>query len=101
MNELAIAGKFILPGTPDRFDTISCGNINRTYRVFVGAESFILQRINTNVFKDPHALMNNITAVCAHLKAKIAAAGGDPEREAMTFLPTAEGSYLYLDEEGF
>ncbi len=101
MTELQIAGKFRLPVKADRFETISCGNINRTYRIFAGEDSYILQRINTNVFRDPVALMNNITAVCAHLKAKIAAEGGDPEREAMTFLPADDGSYLYRDEEGF
>ena len=42
---------------------ISSGHINATYRVDTAAESFLLQRINTSVFTDPYAVMENIAKV--------------------------------------
>lgn len=75
------------------------GHINSTFLVG-DPPQYILQKINTNVFTDPDGLMENITAVTAHLRKKIAAAGGDPERETLTFLPTDEGRYFYRDESG-
>ena len=55
------------------------GHINDTYRV--DGMPYILQRINTEVFKNPRELMENIERVTAHLRQKIVAAGGDPETD--------------------
>ena len=54
------------------------GHINGTYCVEV--PRLLLQRINTDVFKDPDALMENIENVTEFLRKKIVAAGGNPER---------------------
>lgn len=75
------------------------GHINSTFRVGEPPQ-YILQKINTNVFTDPDGLMENITAVTDHLRRKIAEAGGDPDRETLTFLPTATGAYYYRTENG-
>ena len=75
------------------------GHINNTFLVD-SKPRVILQRINTNVFKNPAEVMGNIMAVTAHLRAKIAAAGGDPDRETLTFLTTKEGLPYYKTEEG-
>ena len=75
------------------------GHINNTFLVD-SKPRVILQRINTNVFKNPAEVMGNIMAVTAHLRAKIAAAGGDPARETLTFLTTKEGLPYYKTEEG-
>ena len=75
------------------------GHINNTFLVD-SKPRVILQRINTNVFKNPAEVMGNIMAVTAHLRAKIAAAGGDPTRETLTFLTTKEGLPYYKTEEG-
>jgi Ser/Thr protein kinase RdoA (MazF antagonist) len=56
------------------FDTVSLqqigsGHINRTYLLSTQSEQkYILQNINTHVFKDPYAIANNIKAVAAYLK---------------------------------
>jgi hypothetical protein len=60
----------------------------------------VLQRLNTYVFPDPHAVMENIARVTSHLRTRISRAGGDPEREVLQLIPTLDGDQWYLDEEG-
>ncbi len=73
------------------------GHINDTY--CTETPKFILQRINTAIFKDPDRLMENIRLVTAFLREKIIAEGGNPDRETLTVLPTAEGKDCYhLDD---
>lgn len=48
---------------------IGSGHINRTYLLSTqNEEKYILQSINTHVFKDPFAIANNIKAVADYLK---------------------------------
>ena len=75
------------------------GHINNTFLVDCKPR-VILQRINTSIFKNPAEVMGNIMAVTAYLREKIAANGGDPERETMTFLTTKEGLPYYKTAEG-
>ena len=65
------------------------GHINNTYLVGTSPR-FILQRINTDIFRDPDGVMENILAVTSFLRAKIVAAGGDPMRETLTVIPTTD-----------
>lgn len=46
---------------------IDIGNINETYRINTGEDSFLLQKINTTIFKEPKILMANIELVSNHL----------------------------------
>ena len=77
------------------------GHINDTY--CVGTPRLILQRINTNIFKDPDGLMENIENVTAFLRKKIAAEGGNPDRETLTVIKTIDGKncYKYDDNNVF
>ena len=52
---------------------------------------YILQRINTDIFTDPSALMENICGVTSYLKEIIAKRGGDTTRETMTVVYTRNG----------
>lgn len=74
------------------------GHINDTY--LTGANNYILQRINTSIFKEPDLLMKNIENVTAFLKKKIIAAGGNPRRETLTVIKTKDGNSCYRDKEG-
>ena len=65
------------------------GHINDTY--LITEHKYILQRINTSIFKNPDELMDNIENVTVFLKKKIVAACGDPERETLTVIPTKDG----------
>ncbi len=73
------------------------GHINDTYYV---RNQYILQRINTSIFKNPAQLMENITNVTEFLSDKIRAAGGNPLRETLTVVKTVDGKSFYTDDEG-
>ena len=75
------------------------GHINETYLV-QSQHRYILQRINTSIFKKPEDVMENISAVTAHLKEKIVAAGGDPFRETLNLVPTRGGKPFYTAPDG-
>ena len=56
---------------------ITAGLINATYLVETDkGEKYILQKINTFVFKNPDELMENIVGVTKHITEKIKEAGG-------------------------
>ena len=81
------------------------GHINDTYAVYCqmsdgSAKRFILQRINQFVFKKPVEVMENILGVTQCLGEKIAAAGGNPERECLQVLPERGGRFWYIAPDG-
>ncbi len=76
------------------------GLINRTYRFVAKGQAYLLQRINTTVFTNPVGLMENFVNVTEHLKKKIAAYGGDTERETLTAIKTLDGKNLVICESG-
>ncbi len=90
-----IIGKFVLDGECDRYGN---GHINDTYLTM--HEQNILQKINTDVFKNPDELMDNITGVTEFLREKIVLAGGNPERETLTVVKTLDGKNYYKNENG-
>ena len=80
---------------------IKTGHINRTYVItFSNGEKRLLQRINTNVFKKPVELMENVVNVTDFLRKKIAEEGGDSERETLRVFLTNKGEKTYCDSEG-
>ncbi|BFJ84079.1 aminoglycoside phosphotransferase family protein [Ruthenibacterium sp. CLA-JM-H11] len=81
------------------------GHINDTFCVYTQTDNgdcvrYILQRINTNTFRDPDALMENISGVTGYLRKIIEKNGGDPMRETMNVIPTREGKSYYADSDG-
>jgi Ser/Thr protein kinase RdoA (MazF antagonist) len=56
---------------------------------------YLLQQINHHVFENPKELMQNIERVTAHLRTKIADAGGDPRRQTLNLIGTTEGGTLH------
>lgn len=80
------------------------GHINDTFAVYFQFEDcprrYILQRINTNVFKNPVELMENVQGVTSYLFRMITAAHGDPFRETLNLVPTKSGSFYHVDPQG-
>lgn len=78
------------------------GLINDTYILTFeddfGEYKYVIQRINTNVFKNPDELMSNIMNITAFLRNKITQSGGNPKRETLTFLYADGNSPYYRDE---
>lgn len=75
------------------------GHINETYVVGI-KKRYILQKINRNVFKDPSAVMNNITLVTEHLRRRAAEEGKDPDAATLTVIPTVDGKSFYEAPNG-
>ncbi|MEG1175236.1 MAG: phosphotransferase [Ruthenibacterium sp.] len=81
------------------------GHINDTYAVYTGRDGgetlrYVIQRINTDVFKDPRAVMENIFGVTEYLRRRILERGGDAERETLRYLKTQTGENYFEDAEG-
>ena len=65
-NLFDIFAQFAPTETATKCEPITAGLINHTYAVFVEGEEkpkYVLQKINTNIFKDPDILMNNIVII--------------------------------------
>lgn len=81
------------------------GHINDTFLVRFEQEdgsvkNYILQRMNHEIFKKPDELMSNIVHVTSFLREKIIENHGDPERETMNIIKTADGENFYKDSIG-
>ena len=98
----AIASCFALEGTIESIDSLGEGFINDTFIIRTGAETpdYILQRKNKEVFPDVPAMMENIRRVTEHIRRRVVEEGGDPQREAMTVIPTRDGALCHLDPQG-
>ncbi len=97
-----IASNFTLEGTIVSINSLGEGFINDTLivRTEGNAPDYILQRKNKNIFPDVPGMMENIRKVTDHIRRGVAAAGGDTSREVMTIVPTHEGKYYFVDDEG-
>ena len=79
------------------YEELASGHINDTYLIKTNEKPFfVLQQINSKVFKDVPALVNNKMQISKHLREKLASI---PERQlnrrVLTFIPTKEGvNYL-------
>ncbi|MBQ8494000.1 MAG: aminoglycoside phosphotransferase family protein [Alistipes sp.] len=96
-----IAQQFAFDAPVCDITALGQGFINDTYIVQTAMSRYILQRKNHNIFPDVPAMMDNIARVTAHLKAKVRAAGGNPEREVLTLIPTTEGALYYCEGENY
>lgn len=80
------------------------GHINDTYvsrlQTRKGLVRYIHQRVNHHVFQAPEKLMENIARVTSHARQQIIAAGGDPQRETLTLVPTMDDRSFYQSPEG-
>jgi Phosphotransferase enzyme family len=79
------------------------GHINDTYKVTSekgsASGTFILQRINHNIFKNPVALMENIQRVTVHMAGKINGRA-DGDRRVLRLIQTRGGGHWHHDGEG-
>jgi Ser/Thr protein kinase RdoA (MazF antagonist) len=81
------------------------GNINDTYLVSTDADSteekhFVLQRINTQVFKQPKLIMQNMRAFTDHVRRR---AREDPPAQRWVMprvIPACDGQDFYIDTVG-
>ena len=98
----------------DRFDFIGSlveykmwgsGHINHTYLVTYDdsgvLNKYIVQKVNSNIFKNMEELMNNIFNVTSYLKEQIKECGGDVNKETLQYIKTKDGNVYYESDEGY
>lgn len=95
---------FKTEGTVCSCERYGNGHINDTFlavcKTDLGQRRYILQRINTEIFKDPENLMRNIELVTEYLAQTIRLNGGDAERETLSIVRTRENKNCYRDSLG-
>lgn len=98
VKNLKFRGKFIYAKSH------TCGHINDTFVLtFENNQEiirYILQRINTNTFKNPDELMENIKNITEHIKVKIIKENGNPLRETLNIIETLHNKNYYLSSDG-
>ena len=92
-----VGRQFRLPGEIARITQINSGNINQTFRVTYlqpdGTEkSYLFQKVNTYVFKNPIEVMENIDKVTTHIYKKRNGVN------ALHFHHTEDRKNYYFDE---
>lgn len=98
-----IACHFAVNGNPIAFKECTEGHINNTYivdfKVGNKIDRYVLQKINTYVFKNPEYVMSNIIGVTTYLRSILKRDGGDVERGTLTFVQCENGAYYYRDDQ--
>ena len=91
-----IIRRFPLEGTVIHHAPFGSGHINRTHLVVTNRPRlYVLQEINSSIFRDVPGLMANFSAVCDHLRRR------DPDpRHALTLIPTREGTTYHRTADG-
>jgi Ser/Thr protein kinase RdoA (MazF antagonist) len=89
-----IISAFGLPNDPATVSPIGTGHIHQTFRVS-GVRSFIVQRVNKNVFRQPEVIDINWTRAAQHLSAHY------PDYPFLRCLPAAHGATQVFDSNGF
>ncbi|MFW5821021.1 MAG: phosphotransferase enzyme family protein [Bacteroidota bacterium] len=99
MFENNIIEKFDLPSGRFHIHPVGDGHIHKTFKIDCEkGPSYILQKLNTFVFKRPEELMTNALRITEHIRKKIKDSG--LQWEPVHFIPTLKNDYLFQDEEG-
>ncbi|MFZ2537484.1 MAG: mucin desulfatase, partial [Oscillospiraceae bacterium] len=97
---------FVIEGKCIESNPYGNGHINDTFLLRCKDESgkesrYVLQRMNHEVFKSPEELVENISGVTSHIKAKIIANGSDYMRETLNMIGTLDKKFYYKDSIGY
>lgn len=91
----SIVENFLIEGTVNGIHPYGSGHINSTFCVETTApKRYVLQKINTAVFRDADALMDNIAKVTGYLRG-----AGLDERHVLTIIPTRDGGRYWRDKD--
>lgn len=101
-----ICNKFNLEGEYISYKLLTSGHINTTYKVKYNVnneiKSYIVQCINTYVFKNPIEVMENIFSITSHIKNRLISENKEYKRYVLEYAHTKEGTpYIYEDNSNF
>jgi len=91
-----IAAQFTASQNPFAITPLGNGLINDTYLVESLSSSFVLQRINGDVFSQPHRIMENLSKLGQHIRKK---ASDTVRLRIPDIILTRQGKPSYRDEE--
>jgi hypothetical protein len=102
---LAISSQFQIYGDLLHAEPCKIGHINETYIAAYNQGGvhvrYVHQKLNTNVFKDPDAVMSNIERVTSHQRRRLAEQGvRDVSRRTLTVIPTRTGQFFLRNGAG-
>ncbi|MFZ4725383.1 MAG: phosphotransferase enzyme family protein [Paludibacter sp.] len=99
-----IVQQFLIANETGEIRPLKIGHINDSFIIESkekGGESYFLQKINHQIFRNVAGLQDNIRLVTDHLRVKLAAAGeSDIERKVLRLVPTKIGEWFYQDADG-
>lgn len=103
-NVSELLGAFQFEGVLENTDQLHDGHINNTYTFAFRDENgklnkYLVQELNTYVFKQPEALMENVMGVTKYMREYVLANGGDIDRECLYVIPAKDGKPYYIDGE--
>ncbi|MHC4356414.1 MAG: phosphotransferase enzyme family protein [Planctomycetota bacterium] len=100
----SVVGHFRLRGRLAGCAPVNRGHINETYILTAGdggrAAQYVLQRINSAVFKDPASMMTNIIRVTEHIAGKMQDIDPALASRQLSVIGTNDGKGCYEDAEG-
>ncbi len=102
---IEIANNFNFKGNLDTIIENNQGNINKTYILTYIDKSktnkYLLQKINSNVFKNPYLVMKNIELITNHITNKLKKMK-DTTHKTLTIIKTKnnENLYTYTNDDG-
>lgn len=93
------AAAFRIDGPAVDVTVLGSGMINRTFCVRTADRRYVLQIVNTAIFRQPENVMHNIVAVTDHIRRKLTQSGRDAVRGTMTPVASvADASRFYFTE---
>ena len=96
-----IVQRFQLTGNSFTYEPFGAGHINDTFLLRNDqADSYLLQRINHQVYKNVHGMMRNIRRVTEHLRQKIASSDDPSLLTTLQVISTHDGDLFYQDAAG-
>lgn len=100
-----IGRQFQVKGEFHEAHRIKIGHINETFCVTYFHEGrpirYVHQTVNTEVFKEPVGLMNNVLRVTEHIRERLSQEGApELDRRALQVIPARDGRPFFIDHEG-
>lgn len=92
----AIAGQFAGSQAVTAISPLGNGLINDTYLVSTDQQPFVLQRINSAIFKQPEWIIDNLLQIQRHIANT---AGIEPQLQIPALLPTQDQRYCFRDAD--
>lgn len=99
-----ILKKFDFSGELQDCKAFGSGHINTTYIATYNEQGeehkYIIQRVNTDIFKNADELMDNVFAVTSYLRERIKENNGNADRETLRYIRTSDGGKYFRDDDG-